>query len=50
MTRVDLELHKIHLRLALLPHLSAAERKRLRLARDRLIRQQATQQYKAALR
>ncbi len=50
MTRVDLELHKIHLRLTLLPHLSAAERKRLRLERDRLIRQLATQQHKAAQR
>lgn len=50
MTRVDLELHKINLRLALLPNLSAAERKRLRLEQDRLIRQRATRQHKAALR
>lgn len=50
MNRADLDIYKIHLRLALLPHLSAAERKRLRLEQDRLIRQRATQQHKAALR
>lgn len=48
MNRADLEIYKPHLRLALIPNLSAAERKRLRLEQDRLVRQQATRQHKAA--
>lgn len=48
MNPADLDLYKLHLRLALLPNLSVAERKRLRLAQDRLVRQQATRQHKAA--
>jgi hypothetical protein len=50
MNRADLDIYKLRLRLALIPHLSAAERKRLRLEQDRLIRQQATRQHKAAQR
>lgn len=48
MNRADLDIYKLRLRLALLPNLSASERKRLRLEQDRLIRQQATRQHKAA--